>query len=65
MTDPIRSLRIPDQIWDQAQDLAEQLKDEPELIAHGQVTRSTVLRLALVHGMRVLGKKYIKDANRK
>ncbi|NIR01872.1 MAG: hypothetical protein GTN78_17040, partial [Gemmatimonadales bacterium] len=47
MTDPTRTVRIPDHLWERADRMAEHLADDPELSLHGKVTRSVVLRLAL------------------
>lgn len=60
MTDTVRTVRLPDHLWKQIDEMAAQLKDEPELTLHGTVTRSTIIRLALAHGLKVLRRKYGK-----
>ncbi|MFC1482190.1 hypothetical protein ACFL51_00130 [Myxococcota bacterium] len=58
MTDDVRTVRLPDSLWERIDAMAQHLEDDPELSLHGAVTRSTVMRLALSHGLKVLERKY-------
>lgn len=58
MADDVRTVRLPEHLWNQIDTMANQLKDDPELTLHGAVTRSTVIRLALAHGLKVLRRKH-------
>ncbi len=65
MSDPTRTVRIPDRLWEQAQAMAKHLKDDPVLTLHGKVSRSTVLRMALALGLQALESEYGEPAKPK
>ena len=58
------SLRIPEAMLDRAEALVPLLADDPELamVLGGKVTRSTVLRVALLRGIKALEADFATDA---
>jgi|GEM_PF-2402810 len=56
------AMLIPEPVWDAAASLAPNIEeDRPDYRAIGQVTRSAVLRLALLHGVLALQREYNGD----
>lgn len=58
MADDVRTVRLPSALWEQLDAMANHLKDDPELTLHGAVTRSTIFRLALAHGLKVMRRRH-------
>ncbi len=58
--EPLRAvnLRLPRRLLEQADELREALKDAPELATLPDVTRSDVLRLAVLKGLQALEDEY-------
>ena len=61
------TLRLPQPYLDRAQDLVHFLAEDPEIMATAgrSVSRSTVLRLAVVRGLEVLEGKYTEKPGKK
>ena len=55
--DTSTSIRLSRELQARADALMEKIKDRPEVTAFGRVTRSSVLRLALVKGLEILEKE--------
>jgi len=55
------SLRLGDDIIQEAEALIPLLRDVPELRIHGKVNRSTVLRLAILLGLEAIRDRYDPD----
>jgi hypothetical protein len=64
MAEQVRSVRLNSGLWTALEEVATRLNRVPELTLHGQVTVSTVIRLALFEGLLVLGKKYGVDLSK-
>ena len=52
------ALRLPSDLLERADALVERVAADPERAGTGMVTRSDVLRLALVRGLTTLERKY-------
>lgn len=55
-----RSLRIPDEIWAQVLAMTAYLNTVGAVALHGRVYPSTVVRLALLEGLRALERRHGK-----
>jgi len=62
--DVLTTLRLPKEILERAEILVPELKRHPEL-ALTRLSRSLVLRLALMEGIEALEEKYLEEAGRK
>jgi len=51
-------LRVSKDILSGVDHLIPKIQTDPELAAWGRVTRSSVIRLAILHGLKVLQEKY-------
>ncbi len=52
------TIRLPAEVLARAEDLVEVLQADPEAIKWGRISRSTVLRLAVVEGLKVLERRH-------
>src|SRR5919109_437958 len=51
-------LRLPRELLERAEALVPVLAEDPEVRALGRMTKTAVLRLAVLHGLEALGKRY-------
>lgn len=54
-------MRVPEGTNQRADALIEAISNDPKTEGFGKVTRSTVLRLAVIEGLKVLEKRYNKS----
>ena len=52
------AIRVPEELVERADALVEAIAADPELSAFGRVTRSSVLRLALLRGLATLEEEH-------
>lgn len=52
------TIRLPAEVLTRAEALVEVLQADPEAVKWGRISRSTVLRLAVVEGLKVLEQKH-------
>jgi hypothetical protein len=68
MVDPFEKptqLRLPRDLLRRAEALVPVLAEDPELRALGRMTKTAVLRLALVHGLEALEQRYRRSSGAK
>jgi hypothetical protein len=68
MVDPFEKptqLRLPRDLLERAEALVPVLADDPEVRALGRLTKTAVLRLAVLHGLEALEKRYRRSAEAK
>lgn len=63
--DPVANIRLSPDIIEEADGLIPILQQDTRLRAGGRISRSTVLRLAVLEGMAVLRKTYPKKGKGK
>lgn len=65
MTEAQMTARVPQDLLDRADELIEAVQADPAVSIFGKVNRSTIVRLALVHGLATLEEKYGKPGKGK
>ena len=58
-------LRLPAELLDQADALLPRIAADPEVTAVGRITRSSVLRMAMAHGLKSMAWKYAPEPEAK
>ncbi len=56
--DKVTGMRLPPDMLERAAALADRMAEVPEIAAHGKPTRSLVLRLAVLEGLKVLERRH-------
>jgi hypothetical protein len=59
MTNPLLSVRLRPSVLKEADDLIDKLKEHPAY-AHSRITRTGVIRIAILKGLRLLQKETAK-----